>query len=100
MTLSPELLAALRTVGLVIELHSHDANNWYAGTRVEGLSGSDLGPFEDDEVALAASVRWLIALAGEARTKRDAMWLDLRQTKRALEAAQAELRAEQEAKGR
>jgi hypothetical protein len=98
MTLSPELLAALHNIGLVVESHRY-ANNWYAGIGVEALGGGDIGPFEDDEIALIAGVGWLVRLALKAKTERDAMWLDLRQTKKALEAAQAELRAEREANG-
>jgi hypothetical protein len=97
MTLTPELLAALHKAGLVVASHRY-ANNWYAGIAVDALGGGDIGPFEDDTAALVAGVKWLIALATDARTERDAMWLDLRQTKKALHAAQAELRAEREAK--
>jgi hypothetical protein len=94
MTLSSELLAALREAGLAIELHSHNAGKWFAGTTVDDLDRDQLGPFEDDGAALVAGVWWLIGLARDARTERDAMWLDLRQTKEAVEAAHDALQAE------
>jgi hypothetical protein len=98
-TLSSELLAALREAGLTIEPHSHDSGEWFASTVAEDLGDRNFGPFEGDEAALVAGVTWLIGLTIRARTERDAMWLDLRQTKKALEAAQAELRAEREIRG-
>jgi hypothetical protein len=111
MTLSPGLLEQLREAGLVIEPHSFHVNEWYAGTvTVEGLGGGDVGPFDSAEGALIAGVRWLVHTADTAQHERDAaiavlskMREEVEQVevlRRALQAAQAELRAEREAKQR
>jgi hypothetical protein len=99
MSLSTKLLAQLRDAGLAIEPHSHGANEWLASTAVQGRGGGEVGPFESTEAALIGGVMRLVRLVSEAQTERDALWLELRQTRKALEAAQAELRAERGAKG-
>jgi hypothetical protein len=106
-TFSPELLAALRSAGLAIEPHSDNAGEWNASTMAEGLCGGDVGPYHSPEEALVGAVRWLVRVADTAVHERDAAiealvaaCEEVEALKRVLLAAQAELRAEREAKGR
>lgn len=109
MTLSPQLLAALRGAGLGVSQHRYtpQPDEWFAGgVDAAGHSHGDVGPWPSAEEALVGGVAWLVRTLETAEQERYAVTEQLQNVreeleavKRALAACQAELRAEREAKG-
>ena len=92
--LSRELLTHLAAAGLTIKPHATYQNEWLFST---GEYGSTVGPYDSADKALVAGVAWLIGVASDVRTDRDAFLLEIRRLQAMLGSSQSNGLAQPEA---
>jgi hypothetical protein len=108
-SLSSQLLAALRGAGLGVSQHTTapHPDEWFAGgVGPDGRAYGDVGPFPSAADALVGGVAWLVRLEKRAANELDetasaliAACDEVEALKRVIAALRDELRAEREAKG-
>lgn len=86
MSLSRELLTQLAAAGLVITPHVTYQNAWFFSTATDGHVDT-IGPYTSADGTLVAGVAWLVGVASDARTDRDALLFEVQRLRAMLDAS-------------